>query len=140
MYHIFFIYSCIDEHLYRFHILVIANNAAMTILANISSRFWLQFFWINTHVFGIAGSYENSIFNFLSNIHTFFHKGCTILHSHQPCPGFQFLTYSPTLAEFFFFVVVISHSSKYAVIPHCGLICISLTIEEKKVLICLHNN
>ena len=35
----------------------------------------------------------------------------------------------------FVVVVVISHSSKYVVIPHCGLICISLTIEEKKVLI-----
>ena len=50
---------------------------------------------------GVAGSYGNSILNFLRNIHTIFHRGHTILYSYQQrtripvssCPC-QFLLFS----------------------------------------------
>ena len=40
---------------------------------------------------GIAGSYGNSMLNFLRKCYTGFHSGCTIFHSHQQSQVSQFL-------------------------------------------------
>ena len=124
MYHSFFIHSSVDEHLGCFHVLVIANSAAVntgvhgsfSILISISSgytpRSEIMVIWC-------------FIPSFLRNLHTVFHSGHINLHSPQQCKSVPF---SPHPLQHLFDDI---HSDWCEVVSHCSfLICISLIMSD----------
>ena len=75
MYHIFITHLSVDGHVDCFHALAIVNSAAVNI--GVHACFYIRVLSGHVPRSGIAGSYSNPVFTFLSNFPTVFHSGYT---------------------------------------------------------------
>ena len=82
-YHVFFILSPVSGYLGFCNVfaLVLINSAAVNTGVHVS--FWIRVSLGYMPRSVIAGTYLNSIFNFVRSRHTVLHSGCTSLQLHQ---------------------------------------------------------
>ena len=130
VYHIFFIHSSTDEHLGCFHVLAIADSAAVNTGVHVS--FWIIFLPGYMSRSGIAESHSNPIFRFLRNLILFYIMAASTYIPTNSVGGVPFSPHPLTHFLFVDFLKIYGHSD-ISVWWHfiVALICISVIIISK---------